>query len=120
MPVALSWIAKKANFLICRKRRFLFQDTVLRARAIRLFRADIFYRKKNALESCGQFPKAFYRFFILASVLAEYYDDFLRNFPTAKAAAAIANIAAAAFGSGTAAFITPTPLKSKPGDPCVG
>lgn len=79
-----------------------------------------FYRKKNALESCGQFPKAFYRFFILASVFAKYYDDFLRNFPTAKAAAAIANIAVAAFGSGTAAFITPTPLKSKPGDPCVG
>lgn len=79
-----------------------------------------FLSKKNALESCGQFPKAFYRFFILASVFAKYYDDFLRNFPTAKAAAAIANIAAAAFGSGTAAFITPTPLKSKPGEPCVG
>lgn len=79
-----------------------------------------FLSKKNALESCGRFPKAFYRFFYTVPVLAEYYDDFLRNFPTAKAAAAIANIAAAAFGSGTAAFITPTPLKSKPGDPCVG
>ena len=78
-----------------------------------------FLSKKNALESCGRFPKAFYRFFTVP-VLAEYYDDFLRNFPTAKAAAAIANITAAAFGSGTAAFIMPTPLKSKPGDPCVG
>lgn len=119
MPAALSRIAKKANFLICRKRRFLFQDTVLQARAIRLFRADIFYRKKR-LRIVRAISKGVLPFFILASVFAKYYDDFLRNFPTAKAAAAIANIAAAAFGSGTAAFITPTPLKSKPGDPCVG
>lgn len=120
MPVALSRIAKKANFLICRKRRFLFQDTVLRARAIRLFRADIFYRKKKRLRIVRAISKGVLPFFYTVPVLAEYYDDFLRNFPTAKAAAAIANIAAAAFGSGTAAFITPTPLKSKPGDPCVG
>lgn len=119
MPVALSWIVKKANFLICRKRRFLFQDTVLQARAIRLFRADIFIEKKR-LRIVRAISKGVLPFFYTVPVLAEYYDDFLRNFPTAKAAAAIANIAAAAFGSGTAAFITPTPLKSKPGDPCVG
>ena len=89
--------------------------TVLHAHAIRLFCSDIFYRKKNALNRSDDFQRRFTAFLYL-----KYYDDFLRNFPAAKAAAAIAKIAAAAFGSGTAAFITPTPLKSNPGDPCVG
>lgn len=79
-----------------------------------------FLSKKKRLRIVRAISKGVLPFFILASVFAKYYDDFLRNFPTAKAAAAIANIAAAAFGSGTTAFITPTPLKSKPGDPCVG
>lgn len=78
-----------------------------------------FLSKKKRLKIGRTIFKGVLLLFILASVFAKYYDDFLRNFPTAKAAAAIANIAAA-FGSGTAAFITPTPLKSKPGDPCVG
>lgn len=119
MPVALSRIVKKANFLICIKRRFLFQDTVLRA-CNPVISRRYFLSKKKRLRIVRAISKGVLPFFILASVFAKYYDDFLRNFPTAKAAAAIANIAAAAFGSGTAAFITPTPLKSKPGDPCVG
>ena len=82
--------------------------------------APIFFIEKKRLRIVRAISKGVLPFFYTVPVLAEYYDDFLRNFPTAKAAAAIANIAAAAFGSGTAAFITPTPLKSKPGDPCVG
>lgn len=81
--------------------------------------APIFFIEKKRLRIVRAISKGVLPFFYTVPVLAEYYDDFLRNFPTAKAAAAIANIAAA-FGSGTAAFITPTPLKSKPGDPCVG